>query len=338
MTLNAVMLSLGPSLNISGGVLTELLAKRDILFASPPPVSGTESANSIIDFGDISITPPMDPAGPESVQTPRPTTSTSSRADDSLQPAGKPKNPSRPSQKPSLTRLFSAGSGLVSKQPSAETLRSARSIVVDVTPPRVDLRPSSTEPLPSFGSEAEPAELSQEPASSESIPEDVEPVDGQDLIATPEDPTRLSSSRNSTPIADKYKGTGAQFSPLRPTRSSGAMESTSASLQTVTNDGSIPRLGDVTGNGGSANPATVIRRGSPVFFQSTGTNDRHSRVVSATSATSTGTKRKEDSPPQGEASTGTEGTEEARSKRLSSGPGPGPTSVRDVVRTMEMTA
>lgn len=322
MTLNAVMLSLGPSLNISGLVLTELLEKRSSLFASPPPITGTESANSIVDFGNTNITPPHLPA----VLEHDPTLTASLPTEDGVPktPIKAKRSPHLPN-KPSITRLFSGSSGIASKKSSVDTMRS----MVDITPPRVELPTSEPTIMPSFGVKEDE---SMQPVGQLKEAEKAPQSEDHSAFAAQVFGTTDGSRPLSTPIADMYQNNGSFFPPLRTQKSLLGLTGSIQSLPSVMSDSQMPRLTEVH-SATAMNPATVIRRGPPVFFQSSGDTERHGRTPSGGPI---GIKRKEDSPSRSSVSSGTEGINPSREKRLSAGPGP--VSVREVVRTMEMTA
>ncbi|KAK4689923.1 hypothetical protein P7C73_g198, partial [Tremellales sp. Uapishka_1] len=294
MPLSNLMLVLGPTLNIPSPVLNLLLEHRESLFADPPPVSGTESANSIIDFGNTNISPPLVPSLSEGGISSRPTTPASIIVEESAETVdGKSKKvPPKVAKKPSLGRLLQNRTPSLRSKASVETIPSS---IVNVSPPRVELALNTTSPLPSFG-EPETAVSHIEPIKA-SIPlEEVNYPSG-----TVEDRAKLFSTM--TPIADMFKGTGAPLLPLRGPKSSGGTVHSSASLPTV--------LSDVNGSqGASANPASFVRRGEAVFFQSD-KSERHGR--SHTVSSGTGYKRKDAS----DSSENSGGKEDKSSKRIS---------------------
>nr|XP_031862892.1 uncharacterized protein CI109_001366 [Kwoniella shandongensis]KAA5529964.1 hypothetical protein CI109_001366 [Kwoniella shandongensis] len=337
MTLNALMLSLGPSLNISGGVLTDLIEQRDVLFAEPPPLSHSETAKDLINFGDVDIPPVIAPLQTKSrsptvtsLHTLEDNLQVSDSAPGSLKSKKLPRLPSRPS----LTKLFGSGSMSIPRQKSVETLNSIAkvSINTNIEPPRVDLDASPISPLPTFEAKTSPsAEVNDSLAQSSKIAEVAMPTSTALEMKTPLDPgtekmedvhypsgtveerTRLFS----TPIADRFQGTSSPFPPLRKPRSSTGSTSTIHSAH-AGGVGDSPKSGSEGSPNPNTNPATVIRRGQPVFFQSAGAGavDRHSRSLSATAQL--GVKRKEDDK---SVEGGEDGEEEGRVKRLSAGPG-----------------
>ena len=205
MTLNALMLSLGPSLNAPGVVITELIAHRSTLFARPPSPDFVETAANLIDFGDVDIAPPaLLPTDEDS----RPITPvTIASTEDGRKPSIL--------HKASLPRLFGALRP-ESRKPSIDTLSST----VDAVPPRVELPLDSTPPLPTFEvlpKSAPPFEASFKKkrsmgslAGPASISDDSYRRDS--AASTTSEDAPLSSP---TPIADKFSGTSPKFD-LRP--------------------------------------------------------------------------------------------------------------------------
>jgi hypothetical protein len=325
MTLNAVMLSLGPSLNIPGGILTELLEHRDDLFAQPPAITGTESANSIINFGDISISPP---ALAKNELPPIP--DEDSHAE--IAPPKK-KSPKIP-QKASVTRLFS-NSSLPKRKQSNDTLSSQHS-VVNPSPPRVEMPIGFAAPLPTFesGDKALPAEPTVIDAVEDLTDRSVTDDGNSERDV---DRSRRIPPLTPTPIADRYSSATAQYPVLRSQKSSLSSVGTSASMMSINPNLSVLDISRSleTPLSGSTNPAAVIRRGGqPVFFSHSGVGDRRERTVSNVGS---GPKRRDEGE-SGNINTGmVEGGDTARNiKRLSAGSGP--VNVREVVRSMELSA
>ncbi|OCF43349.1 hypothetical protein I317_02787 [Kwoniella heveanensis CBS 569] len=302
MTQNALMLSLGPSLNISGGVLNELIESKDTLFASPPAPSIIEDAEDLIDFGDVSIEPVAPPSLPQTQSSTRPTTPASQLTDESLAPAviggsAKSKRAPRLPAKPSLTKIFGSSMTSIPRQKSVDTLNS----IVNIEPPRVDIPIGNNTPLPTFeatqpdssehgdtGNTPTPkaALLSISVAADVPIPETplasgAEKLDEVHYPAgTVGERSRIFSNSNpsvtatSTPIADRFQGTSSPFPALRGTRSSNGSLS-GQSVSTASDGNPTKTTGEGSPNPGT-NPATVIRRGQPVFFQSAGVGvERH---------------------------------------------------------------
>jgi len=306
MTTNALMLSLGPSLNIPGGVLTEFLERRAELFSAPPPLDSTNP--DLIDFGDVDldIVPSVMPAESE---ISRSITPLSQRSNESVKTVplkdherdAEKKKPQLP-KKPSLTRLFGSSAGKVSN--SAESSTSARKTVDSQNPgisintsppPRVDVPLVLTSPLPSFESESPPQQASSTADSVERLQDDKLAAVQPSFMPNFE-PSRTPSTP--TPIADRFSSTGTLFPSLRQPKSSASISSGSGNEST--------------------NPASVRRRGAPGFFSSSGESDRQSRSYSGQSVVGNagaGVKRKEED----ENVTGAE--DEGRVKRLSAGSG-----------------
>ena len=309
MTLNAVMLSLGPSLNIPGTILSELQQRKAELFSTPPPPDN-ETAPNLIDFGDIELDPPSIRSKPELAS--RSTTPLSRLSDDSYSVVplrsndGAKKKPSLP-KKPSLTRLLSVASGLssVSKQSSVDTLQGnneARQSVVDVSPPRVDVPLVQTSPLPSFSGDLPSETLSKLDETIERLYEpSVHDADTQ-LSASAELPIRGPGPSTPTPIADRFASNRADFPSLRSPKASG--------------ESSNPNESDKIA-------ATRRRGGAPVFFSSSGPAalGTHSRSHSASPGTLPTLKKDEDQTTQNQKQKKGDGSSEVKVKRLSAGPG-----------------
>lgn len=220
MTLNALMISLGPSLNIPGGVINELLMRRTTLFAKPPPTE-EDGVTDLIDFGSVSIAPPsipqaaLIPLKDEEPTAARSATPLSQASEDS--PPSKGTRPGRMPSKPSLTRLFTASSrNLQLDSQPAETPS-----VVDPEPPRVDLTIDEMSPLPNFGKVPSPA---QPPDDLPTSPEEIKASDAADEDKPAEDTTcppgtvqeRINAYPiSSTPIADRF-AKEVSLPPLRP--------------------------------------------------------------------------------------------------------------------------
>lgn len=314
MTLNALMLSLGPSLNVPGGILTELLERRLELFSTPPALDSV--APDLIDFGDVDI----DIATPSLSSLPhvsRSATQVSRQSAENVQTIPLKDNerdvvkkkPSLP-KKPSLTRLFGSFSATSSgSTESSSVIRKANdtpsgngtpvlSVNTYSPPPRVDVPLALTSPLPTFENDL-PSEVKPS-ATVDSVADFTEELavrDGGSPDQTSEPPCTPSTP---TPIADRFSTAGSVFPSLRQPKFS----TTSASSS-------------VSGSEAS-NPASIRRRGGPGFFSSSNEMDRTSRSHSSQSVVTTsvtGLKRKDEE----EDSIGAE--EEGRVKRLSAGPG-----------------
>ncbi|WVQ93451.1 hypothetical protein IAU59_000525 [Kwoniella sp. CBS 9459] len=300
MTQNALMLSLGPSLNISGGVLNELIENRETLFAKPPTPPIIEAAEDLIDFGDVSIEPVAPPSMSQTQSSTRPTTPASQLTEESLVPASmsgssRSKRAPRLPAKPSLTKIFGSSMTSIPRQKSVDTLNS----IVNVEPPRVDVSIGNNTPLPTFEA-VQPDSI--EAGTSESVdhkdalkgvstaadvpvPETPLPSGAEKLdevhypAGTVGERSKMfansgASSTTSTPIADRFQGTSSPFPALRAVRNSNGSLS-GKSISTASDGNPAKSTGEGSPNL-SANPASVIRRGQPVFFQSAGVGvERH---------------------------------------------------------------
>jgi hypothetical protein len=134
MTLHALMVSLGPSLKVGNGVLSELLKHRLQLFAKSP--TRGNAVTDLIDFGPVSIEPPsLGPVATVSLKDSPPAETINSEDDGSRR-----KKPPRLNSKPSLNRLFTSSSRNLAQFPDARPTTP----LVDVEPPRVDLTLAQT--------------------------------------------------------------------------------------------------------------------------------------------------------------------------------------------------
>ncbi|WWC68596.1 uncharacterized protein I206_102526 [Kwoniella pini CBS 10737] len=337
MTQNALMLSLGPSLNIPGGILNELIEKREYLFAEPPTPTALETAEALIDFGDISI-PPVTPLA----ELP-PTPAATANLDNHTAPPSAPylgstksKKAPRLPAKPSLTRLFTSSSHTsLPRQKSVDTLNS----IINTEPPRVDVPLSPASPLPSFeptqsdGGVAVPPqsqEAAQNPLSLSTmnkvpIPETPNPSssDKMEEVHYPSGTVDERSKLFSTPIADRFQGTSSPFPALRQPRSSNGSTLT---LNSSASDGNLSR----TAQNDSVN---AVRRGAPVFFSSAGVVERHNsshghghtRSVSASansalSGNSTSKQESDSALEERQKRSNSEEIDDRKEKRLSAGP------------------
>ncbi|KAK6907389.1 hypothetical protein I203_101383 [Kwoniella mangroviensis CBS 8507] len=327
MTQNALMLSLGPSLNIPGAILSELIERREDLFANPPSPSALETAEALIDFGDVSI-PPVTPL------TERSSTPVSSNTDDHPGPPSymgstKSKKGPRIPAKPSLTRLFTSSSHTsLPRQKSIDTLNS----ILSPEPPRVEVPISPASPLPSFEAsrsedttpKALPAPLILSTATAENVPIPETPIPNSDISSSDKIEEIHYSSGTvdersklfSTPIADRFQNTSSPFPSLR-----------------HASEGNLSKVALVEH---SPNPVNVIRRGAPVFFSSAAVLDRHSSTsggghkrsasASATAtlsnANTSGLKRKDSEEDGSTDGNGKKNEDEdgREQKRLSAGP------------------
>ncbi|WRT65735.1 uncharacterized protein IL334_002683 [Kwoniella shivajii] len=319
MTQNALMLSLGPSLNISGSILNELIEKREVLFAEPPSPTGMETAISLIDFGDVSPVTPLSEIPPALHED--------QSAPPSIIGSAKSKKAPRLPAKPSLTKLFTSSHISLPRQKSVDTLHS----IINTEPPRVDLPISPTSPLPTFESQQPIPDLHDNDKTPKPT---LEAVSNTSAAAVPLPDTPVSNASEkmedqhypsgtvderaklfSTPIADKFQSTSSPFPPLRAPRSSNG---STLSVHSSTSDGHLSR----TANSDS-NPASIVRRGAPVFFSSAGVERQgsHSRSASASAAivlNGSGIKRKDGQGDERDIRASSEESE-GRTKRLSAG-------------------
>jgi hypothetical protein len=314
MTINALMLSLGPSLNMPGNVFSELISRREELFASPPQPSPVGEMAGLIDFGDTKLEPIEIPASeptPVSARSMTPISDIGSTVE-------KPRRSPLLASKPSMTRLFGMSSSSARRGSTDTTATTVSS--VGLAPPRVEVD-TDTPRLPSFDSD-DPRTSFEFPSSVISEkPLPLEPIistssstqDVQYQAGTVEDRKRtFSNASSSTPIADMYAGQ-SKFPSLRPQRSTqnmnGMTQSTSspvigltgmdafASMSAPARPSAKDGSGDASQNGNAgtksasapANPATVIRRGQPGFF---GSGDRSERHVRSHSLASTNSRSK----------------------------------------------
>ena len=270
MTLHALMVSLGPSLKVGNGVLSELLKHRLQLFAKPPPRGN--AVTDLIDFGTVSIEPPsLGSVATVSLKDAPPAETNNSDDDGSRR-----KKPPRLNSKPSLNKLFTSSSRNLAQfsdvRPSTP--------LVDVEPPRVDLTLAQTSPLPTFGAMPSPPIVDPSPPSPlpptetlstpNATTEKQESVDVHYPTGTVQERTRALSS--ATPIADLFQRKTPP-APLRENR-----DSATSSLRTSNSvDDGLAR--PISGNG--------FRRGQnthSVFFGSSGSG-------SAISSSTIGDKR-----------------------------------------------
>ncbi|ODN97492.1 hypothetical protein L198_04059 [Cryptococcus wingfieldii CBS 7118] len=346
MTLNALMLSLGPSLNIPGAVVTELMERRDVLFAQPPPPSVLEDAADLIDFGDVDIPLSAVPQSTTSSSFSLSSLPPSPIADDVATMSGSVKRkPPRLPTRPSITKLFSGSQVNLQKQKSQETLAS----ITDVEPPRVDVTVSPTSPLPAFDKNGEevtphkrdtiraqtaPAEIPIPAIASSMTIAEMDPTEEihyapgtveerSKLFSAPATPTSAAST--STPIADRYTAGHSFFPFLRAPKEQGSVRSarSSSSVGAFGEERPGSAAGSIGSGGSGPNPVSVIRRGPPVFFQSSNVESRHVRSMSSVPSGDTGRSKSPSSSrrKRKEEMAGEEDQEKRNSKRLSAGPG-----------------
>ncbi|KAI9632651.1 uncharacterized protein MKK02DRAFT_20704 [Dioszegia hungarica] len=307
MTLNALMLSLGPSLNVPGTVLTDLLDRRVELFSAPPPISARQTAYELIDFGDT----PVVLATAEDISRSASPVSRHTAEPVSAPVADKPKKLNLLPKKPSLSRLFSSPSPVPARQDGA-----ASPSLVQPSPPRVELRTDSPR-LPSFESEAErePEVLQEKYLATE--PTEPSTAESPYRTGTVEERAKVFTPSTSTPIADLYSGSSNKL-PSRSGKSSNGSVNSSASVPSLTFGPTLPGSAP---DSSPTNPASFNRAHGPSIFFQSGSTGRHVRTSSAHSSIGAGVKRSETE----------EAGDEGRVKRLSTGP-----NVRDSVRSMEM--
>lgn len=264
------MVSLGPSLKVGNGVLSELLKHRLQLFAIPPH-RAQDTVTDLIDFGSTSIEPPT--LGP--IATIPLKDEAAEFAPDSAEKKDDSINKKQPklSTKPSLTKLFSSSSRNLAQFTEQ---RPATPSLVDVEPPRVDLTLAQTSPLPTFGNMPSPPLVeTTSPIPDQTTPASVtdsekqKPDDHHYPSGTVQERTRALSS--ATPIADLF----SRKTPQPPLR--GDRDSINSSIGT---SNSARSLGEV--------PARVITRGHSAFFAGGGSGSigngdkRNSRSVPST--------------------------------------------------------
>lgn len=257
------MVSLGPSLKVGNGVLSELLKYRTKLFAAPPPEHGdqpkTETVSDLIDFGTTSIEPPtLGPITTIPFEAVRPSLPMSEEA------IATTRRPRKLSSKPSLTKLFSGSSRNLSNM---DDMRLAPSLPINTEPPRVDLTIVQTSPLPIFSDIPSPPIAEVVPPADTTPPPAVD-TEGKKLedfqypAGTVQQRSELFNSP--TPIADLFVRK-SPHAPLRNSRDSGG-----SSIRTSTSVGELPR-------GSLENPAAAVRRrGQSGFFSGSSGDNRMS--------------------------------------------------------------
>ncbi|WWC87930.1 uncharacterized protein L201_002830 [Kwoniella dendrophila CBS 6074] len=304
MTQNALMLSLGPSLNIPGGILNELIEQRETLFAEPPSPSTIETAAALIDFGDVNI-PPVTPLSEGHASQLTDENGTSALNMGSTKSKKAPRLPA----KPSLTKLFTSSSYTsLPRQKSVDTLHS----IINTDPPRVEVPISPASPLPSFETDKPdlnsenstpkptiaPLSLFSNEAANVPMPETPPVSSGLEQMEEVHYPAGtvaersniFSSSSTSTPIADKFQSTSSPFPPLRDLAKLRGSNGSNLTINSSTSDGNLNRSSNQTDN------VNAIRRGTPVFFSSSGVIG-HTRSASASATnlfSGTGCTRRKD--------------------------------------------
>lgn len=281
MSYKALMISLGPTLRISGDHVELFVRHREQLFAHPPSVSPRD----MVDFGDDEI-PPLSPMYEETT----PSASTFKR------PAP------RVSKKPSFGNLLGTTRSAMRKSQSEQALSAS-----PVPPPRLDLPPVEQVELPSFSPEAmhmDPDETEELNSLKEASSAGTSPSKNSDF----DDATYTTAAGNahharvySTPIADRFRSSSSIDRVKGHTSGAWSVSSMSSFTSSVTGPELAP----------PPNPMIAIRRSPPVFFQSTNSG------TSSSGSSRTGVKRKDDAG----AERSREGDSERDSaKRLSFGP------------------
>jgi hypothetical protein len=260
------MVSLGPSLKVGNGVLSELLRHRSKLFSSPPP-EPAENVTDLIDFGTTDIAPPtLGPIATIPLKSEQGATSEAEIPGSQSTEEGslRQRRPPKLASKPSLTKLFSGSSRNLA---NLDDLRPPTPSLVDAEPPRVDLTIAELSPLPVFSDVPSPpiADVTSpvETTPPPSIDNEKKKLDDfQYPSGTVQERSEVFSSP--TPIADLFVRK-SPHAPLRNDRDSGG----SSSIRTSTSVGSLPR-------GSTDNPASVVRRGQSVFFSGSSSDKRNS--------------------------------------------------------------
>jgi hypothetical protein len=289
------MISLGPTLRLSGEHVALLVRHRERIFDNPPLVSAAD----LIDFGSddemITLSPAFeDTPLPALVMIPVAT-------------GPKPRPMSRISKKPSFGNLLGAARGGSAMRRS----QSEQALSVSPVPPRLALpdRPVVEMPVFNNGTPDDIQETPEELELADPNPADVKSTDAMEEshYAPGTVAARARVYSTPTPIADRFRRTSTLHD-LRPHAESIASSASSAVSIASNQSGGV---------GGDQlppppNPMVGLRRSPPLFFQSTNSIQPAVTHSSPTSKV-VGTKRKDDA-----------GTGEAPggAKRLSSGPGP----------------
>ncbi|TXT07213.1 hypothetical protein VHUM_03383 [Vanrija humicola] len=255
MTRQALMLSLGPTLRLSGDVVDVLVRHRQDLFRDPPLVDPSD----LVDFGDESMVLPLSPA----YQTVP------------LQDKPKPSASRRLSKRPSLGNLL--GGTLMRRSQSDVTLGGFS----PTTAPRLALPEPVRVDLPTFGGHSEDIDETEE----------LESLDTHDVARATDRIEEAhyapgtvaaraaafgpsSAAGQKTPIADRFQRSSTErvdnlLQANGGSHSSGSSASSFVSVSESFQSGTPPRV----------NPIVAIRRSPPLFFAS---------------AMTTGTKRKDE--------------------------------------------
>lgn len=254
MTRQALMLSLGPTLRLSGDVVDVLVRHRQDLFRNPPMVDPSD----LVDFGDEPMVLPLSPAYTASSLPDRP----------------KPPASRRISKRPSLGNLL--GGTLMRRSQSDQTLGFS-----PTTAPRLALPEPVRVDLPMFGGHTEDIDETEELESLESHDvaratdrmEDAHYAPGT-VAARAAAFGPSSAAGQKTPIADRFQRSSTErvdnlLGPKGGSHSSGSSASSFVSVSESFQSGTTPPV----------NPIVAIRRSPPLFFAS---------------AVTTGTKRKDE--------------------------------------------
>lgn len=310
MSHQALMLSLGPTLRLSGEHVQYFVRHRERLFSNPPAVSPREMVN----FGDEEI-PPLSPVYSEM-----------SLAISSAPPA-LPKRPApKVSKRPSFGNLLSsARSSAMRKSQSDQSLLTSHHTGPATAPtPRlalpeniqgrhnhgfVEMDPDETEELRSSNGGHSP------PTKSSDLVDDHHYAPGTVAARA----RVYSSAAAQTPIADRFQRSSATID-----NSLGGSSLSLSSTSSVSSSLGPNSAHNTEGLQAPANPMITIRRSPPILFASTVTamNSEASAIAAAAATApapaSKGVKRMDDA-----ASERTREGDSARdpAKRLSAGPG-----------------
>lgn len=304
MSRNALMISLGPTLQLKGEHIDLLLRHRELVFGEPPEVAPRD----LVDFGDeeqLQLTPvfddaplpimePLAPPAPSLTKRPAP----------------------RVSKKPSFSSLLGAG------RFSSSSVRRSQSDL-GVTLSSSSSRNSLAVPRTSTSAlkiSAPVAVLASSPATSESglsnmsavsiLPRSpmVKATDSLEETLPQPGTVKARSRVYSTPIADRFKRTDTYEDLLAPkdTNSEDATTPISSSASSIASS-----FGELAP---PVNPMSGLKRSPPIFFQSAaiGSNTKNVSLRSVTA----GKKRKDEDGSERSNKDGAPGG----AKRLSSGP------------------
>ena len=263
MTLQNVLLVFCPSLSFSAPFLRVLIEHRHSLFVNPP-----DAPLPNVSFDEAELLPPVLPSRPStsSAVTPPVEEQVSRRSSFRRSP------PKLAKRKSSLSILMSTSQSAPGPRTPPPIMERSPS-VVQITPPRVELSAMSTSPLPSFEGQFKPA-----PSLFDALDRHVVSAKDEVPEAAVSPPAGIVADRakafstTQTPIADRFAGTGIPAASLF---TKGALASASAST------GHLPEFGFKKE---IQNPASIVRRGQPVFFSSSASSSARpsrSRTVPA---------------------------------------------------------